>query len=368
MKVVILAGETSGDNYGALLIEKIKKLSKDTFIAGTGGNRMRQQVDLFIEGIPYGKMGFSGILKNLRVFYRSFRRIKNEIEKLKPDRIVFIDNPGFNLKMAQALGKKFPCYYYIPPKIWAHQYSRIKIIKKYICAVIPIFGFEEEIYRKEGVVCRWFGHPAVDLLLQAQTTRIEEPPASRQVQVIGILPGSRQEEVSRLLPVFIRITQLLKHRIQCKVKLSSADPDIKSLEELILNKYREKFDIIEGPPYKVINNSDILLATSGTVNLEVALTGKPLLVFYKTSILNYLLARIVVKLKMVSPVNLLYGEKIVPEYIQRFPYDRIVNDCLDILNKGELYRRQMDRFRTITGMTGNGSVSEKTAGFILGLE
>ena len=137
MKIAILAGETSGDNYGALLIKSLRKLSGDIFIAGTGGGRMKQKLDVFIEGPPYGKMGFSGVIKNLPLFYRSFKKMRKEVERLKPDMVVFIDNPGFNLKMAQALGKKFPCCYYIPPKIWAHNYGRIKRIREYI-RVIPI--------------------------------------------------------------------------------------------------------------------------------------------------------------------------------------------------------------------------------------
>lgn len=365
MKIIILAGETSGDNYGALLIESIRKLSPDTFIAGTGGSRMKQHLDIFIEGLPYGKMGFSGVLKNLPLFYLSFRKIKKSVERLKPDLIVFIDNPGFNLKMAQALGKKFLCCYYIPPKIWAHNYGRIKTIKKYVRAVIPIFAFEEEIYKKEGVLCRWFGHPAVDLLRQLPAAPDKESFNGTKVPAIGLLPGSRQEEVLNLLPVFIRITDLLKKQVQFQVRLSASDGEIKKTEEIILKKHRVNFNITEGPPHKVINNSDLLLAASGTVNLEVALAGKPLLVFYKTSVLNYLLAKIMVKLNVISPVNLLVGEKVVPEYVQRFPYGRIVEDCLDIMKRGDIYRKQTEFFRTVTKKTGTGNVSEKTAEFLL---
>ena len=367
MKLAILAGETSGDNYGALLIESIKNLSPDTFIAGTGGSRMREKLNLSIEGLPYGKMGFSGVFGNLPLFYRSFRKIKKEVERLKPDIVVFIDNPGFNLKMARALGRKFSCCYYIPPKIWAHNYGRIRTIKEYIRAVIPVFDFEEEIYRKEGVPCRWFGHPAVDLLLKVQAEKVEKHHDGGKVPVVGLLPGSRQEEIASLLPAFIHIANLLKQKIQFEIMLSAADSDIRRSEEFILKKHGVKLNIIEGPPYKVIDNSDLLLAACGTVNLEVALAGKPLLVFYKTSVLNYVLAKMMVKLKLFSPVNLLYGKKIVPEYIQNFSYARVVDDCLDILNRGELYARQTESFRTFRSKTGDGGVSARAAELILGL-
>ncbi len=366
MKIVVLAGETSGDNYGALLVENIRKLSSGVFIAGTGGEKMKKRADLFIEGLPCGTMGFSGVLKNIHLFYRSFKEIRKAIEDIRPDLIILIDNPGFNLKMAQALGKKFPVCYYIPPKIWAHNYGRIKTIKKYVRAVIPIFDFEEGIYRKEGIPCRWFGHPAVDLI----SSSIENPERKKvggNVPVVGLLPGSRHEEVAGLLPVFIRTVRLLKQKMHVEVLLSAADAATRKTEAAILKEYGEELEIIEGAPQPLIKNSDLLLAASGTVNLEAALAEKPLIVFYKTSALNYLLARIMVKLDFISPVNLLYGEKIVPEYVQRFPYDRIAEDCADILKRGKIYSRQAEKFRALKEKTGRGNVSAKVSEFLLGM-
>ncbi len=363
MKIAILAGEKSGDNYGALLVKNLRKLSPGIFIIGTGGAGMREGLDIFIEGLPYGKMGFSDVLKNIHRFYHSFKKIKGTLEEQNPSLIVFIDNPGFNLKMAQVLGKKFPCFYYIPPKIWAHNYNRIKTIKKYIRGVIPIFPFEEEIYRKEGVLCRWFGHPVSDLLKDLSADR--QADSDKKRPVIGLLPGSREEEVRYLLPVFIKVVKKLSEKISLEVLLSASDSSIKETEESILKKYGTSFRILEGTPHRVIEESCLVLSACGTVNLEVALLGKPLIVFYKTSVLNYLLAKIMVKLSMVSPVNLLLGEKVVPEYIQHLPYGQIIDNCLDILNKGEPYRKQMERLRSIKEQMGSLKVSEKVAGFLL---
>ncbi len=200
-----------------------------------------------------------------------------------------------------------------------------------------------------------------------QAEKVEKHHDGGKVPVVGLLPGSRQEEIASLLPAFIHIANLLKQKIQFEIMLSAADSDIRRSEEFILKKHGVKLNIIEGPPYKVIDNSDLLLAACGTVNLEVALAGKPLLVFYKTSVLNYVLAKMMVKLKLFSPVNLLYGKKIVPEYIQNFSYARVVDDCLDILNRGELYARQTESFRTFRSKTGDGGVSARAAELILGL-
>ncbi|MBN1444867.1 MAG: lipid-A-disaccharide synthase [Candidatus Omnitrophica bacterium] len=365
MKIAILAGEKSGDNYGALLAESIKKILPGAFIFGTGGEKMNARMDLSIEGLPFGKMGFSGVLANIRLFYRSFKKIKKAVEEREPSLIIFIDNPGFNLKMAEALGEKFPCFYYVPPKIWAHNYGRIKTIKKYIKGVVAVFPFEEEIYLREGILCGWFGHPAADLMKYELHNTGDSAPADKKLRTIGLLPGSRQEEVNYLLPVFIRIVEGIAGETAVEILLSASDGSIRKTEETILKKHGVQFKISEGAPHSVIKQSDILLAASGTINMEAALMEKPMLVFYKTSVLNYLLARIMVKLRFVSPVNLLAGEKAVPEYIQRFPCGRIIMDCMEILHKGALYRKETECFRIIKKAMGSGSVSAKTAEFIL---
>ncbi len=365
MKIAILAGETSGDKYGALLADSIRKIAPGAFIMGTGGEKMREHSDLYMEGLPQGRMGFSGVLADISLFCRFFRKISAVMEKERPSLVIFIDNPGFNLKMAHAIGKKFPCFYYIPPKIWAHNYGRIRIIKKYIRAVVPIFHFEEEIYRSEGIPCRWFGHPARDLVEPALQDMPEIPRPDRRVPCVGLLPGSRQEEVINLLPVFVRTVKMVSQKTAVDVLLSASDADIRKTEERIMKRESVRFRIIEGAPHRVIRNSDLLLAASGTVNMEVALMEKPLIVFYKTSRMNYLLARIMVKLSVISPVNLVAGEKAVPEYIQRFPYARIVSDCTEILEKGPLYGKEKECFRVVRGRTGSGNVSARTAEFIL---
>jgi len=381
MKIAVIAGEKSGDNYGAALIDSIRRIKPDVSVIGTGGEGIKRRADIFID-CPYGKMGFSGVLSRLHLFYRAFKEVKETIERENPSFVVFIDNPGLNLKLADTLGKKHTCFYYIPPKVWAHNYKRIRIIKSSIRAVITIFPFERTLYQKEGIPAFWFGHPVTDLIKSG------EVPEEGDIPVIGLLPGSREEEVRYLLPVFIRILRYASEKRKIAALLSASDKEIRRIEEDILKKEGEEITLFEGSPEKVINGSSLLLAASGTVNLEVALYGKPLLVFYKTTYLNYILARLVVygkpllvfykttylnyilarlmvKLDMISPVNLIMGEKVVPEYIQQFPYRKIVKEIDDILDKGLLYQREMEAFAHLKEVMGSGSVSEKVAGFLI---
>jgi len=361
MKIAVIAGEKSGDNYGAILVDSIRKIKPDVYVIGTGGEGIRKRADLFID-CPYGKMGFSGVLSRLHLFYRAFKEVKETIERESPSFVVFIDNPGLNLKLADALGKKHTCFYYIPPKVWAHNYKRIRIIKRSIRGVITIFPFERAIYQKEGIPAFWFGHPVIDLI------KGEEVPFEEKgvIPVIGLLPGSREEEVRYLLPVFIRILRNVSEKKKITALLSASDKKIRRIEESILEKEGIDMNVFEGSPDRMIKGSSLLLAASGTVNLEVALYGKPLLVFYKTTYLNYILARLVVKLDVISPVNLITGEKVIPEYIQHFPYSKIVKEIIDdILDKGLLYQREMEVFARIKEMIGSGSVSEKVAEFLI---
>lgn len=360
MKIAVIAGEKSGDNYGALLIESIKKIEPSVSIIGTGGEGIKEKTDLFIEGIPSGQMGFSGVISRLPLFYHAFKKVKRTIEKENPSFIVFIDNPGFNLKLAEVLGEQFPCFYYIPPKVWAHQYHRIKIIKKYIRAVITIFPFEKEVFQKEGIPSFWFGHPVKDLVKDVSGFEVKD-----NIPVVGLLPGSRYEEVKYLLPVFLNLVKNVSKRRNIRAFISSSDKNIKKLEEKILRRQKVDMEIVEGSPHSLIVSSSLLLAASGTVNLEVALLQKPMLVFYKTTYINYLVARLMVKLDMISPVNLILNEKVVPEYVQKFSYSKILSDMEEILDRGDLYRREKEAFERLKCMLGEGNVSEKVAGFLI---
>ena len=360
MKIGIFTGEVSGDNYAAILAKNINEINPDIEIFGTGGKILEKVGVEIIKGMPVGYMGYSSVILKLPSYLKFFKKVIYEIEKRSPDIIVFIDNPAFNLKVAEKLKGKFFNVYYIPPKIWAHNYKRIKKIKKYINFVIPIFPFEENIYKKEGIKCTYFGHPVVDLIKKGEKRNKEKT-------MIGILPGSRIQEVYYTLPVILDIVYDLKKEIDFDVGISSFDEEIEMVIKKICKRKRIEFEIFKGFPYTLIENSDLILSTSGTVNLEVALLLKPLIVFYKTSFLNYLIGRCMVKLNMVSPVNLFIGENVVPEYIQKIPKEKVKKDIIDLIGKKEMYQKEIKSFKYLKEKIGQEGVSKKVAEFILEL-
>ena len=367
MKICILAGEISGDKYGAVLAREMKKLDGNVELYGTGGIEMEKAGVCRFSGMPFGKMGFSAIIRDFFKYYKAFRDITGKIKKWNPDLIVLIDNPGFNLRIAKSLGRKIPCYYFIPPKIWAHNYSRIEVMRKYIKCVIPIFSFESGIYEKEGIECRWFGHPVVDIMEF-------NPPSSEffrstgftnKKAVIGILPGSRKEEVIQLMPVYLGIISKLQEKVPVQAVFSAVNPAIAGAEKKIMDVMGVSFPIWEGNSYSVMKHSTVVLMTSGTANLETALLKTPFIVFYKTTFFSYAIMKSVVKLKNVSPCNIILEECVFPEHIQHFSEPKILREVMALLNKGSLYEKQITGCEKIGNMLKKDKVTENIARFLL---
>jgi len=253
-------------------------------------------------------------------------------------------------------------FYYIPPKVWAHRNcKRIKLIKKYIDFVIPIFPFEKEIYEKENIPYAYFGHPFVDLVKESRDNKWM---GKKNKFLIGILPGSREEEIKYNIPLMKKVVENLHKKIDFSLLISSSE---KKFEKFIENTFKNStIDyFITDNLYMIIKNSDVILAVSGTVNLEVAYSEKPMIVFYRTSFLNYFIARFLIKLNMISPVNIILGEKIVPEYIQNFSVEDAVRDIIKLIRKESLYEKEMNGFGKLKEILREKNVSENIAKFII---
>jgi len=370
MKISVLTGEISGDNYGALLVKEIKKIDSSVSIFGVGGEKLKEEGVEIIEKIPLGEIGWFSIIKKIIPFFISYKKVLKKIEEKKPDIIVFIDNPGFNLKLAKSLGKKFTCYYYIPPKIWAHNYGRVKIMKKYLKGVIAIFPFERKIYEEEGIPCFYFGHPIVDIIdfNPDKEKFLKSCNLKENIPIIGILPGSRKEEVLYLMPEFLKIVEGLNSKKEIQVVFSAVNEEIKKIEEKIMEKFHIQLPILTENVYSLIKYSTCILSASGTANLEISLFKKPFLVFYKTSFLNYIIAKFVVKLNAVSPVNILFGEKIIPEYLQKFSKGEVIEKIIELLNKGPLYKKEIESFDKLDKIFSERNVTEKVAQLLLNVK
>ena len=309
MRYYIIAGEASGDTYGAELMAAIKKQDDDAVLRFWGGELMRQESEL--QAMDYSKtafMGFWEVIKNIGVIRKLFRFAKKDILEFKPDRIIFIDYPGFNLRMADwAHAQGFPTSYFVAPQLWAWKKNRYKKIKKAVDQLFVILPFEQKFYEELGITAQYFGHPLEAMIeVKPQKNVLEEP------LKIGILPGSRQQELEKHLPVFNELI-LSKPAVEFQIGLA---PQINQAQILEILKVTPPNLNFSRDTKKMIRAVDLAIVKSGTSTLETALIGTPQVVIYKTSKLSYLIGKKLVDLPFISLVNLISGKEIVKELIQ----------------------------------------------------
>ena len=348
-KVLIIAGEPSGDLHGAGLIRELKRINPDIEYSGVGGNKLKQEGMNLLFGIEkLSFMGFYEVLKNLKVIRELKKKLLDFIDRDKPDLVILIDYPGFNLRFAKQVKKrKIPILYYISPQVWAWGGKRIETIKRLVDRMVVFFPFEEKLYKDAGVEVDLIGHPLLDLVKPS----ISKEEFQRKLQLtgkeilIGLLPGSRWQEIEKVLPVMVRACLILKKRLSnVRVAIGLA-PNIgkERLRDFLKNLNLDAI-ILEDLSYDLMSHSDLLLATSGTATLESAISGTPLIVLYKTSLFTYLVAKTLVKIPNIGMVNIVAEKKIVPEFIQsEAKPERIAREMEKILtDKGEYERIKRD--------------------------
>jgi lipid-A-disaccharide synthase len=327
-KILISAGEESGDLYASLLVKEIKKQRKNIKIIGFGGPQLEKAgADLKINLLQIAIIGFWEVVLNFFKIISVILKAEKVLKKEKPDGLVVIDFPGFHLwliKKAKQLGVK-KIIYWITPQIWAWKYDRIKTIKKYCDLCIVVFPFEEDIFRKEKIPVRYFGHPLMEIIKNIKV--------SKQENNIGIFPGSREEEIKNFLPIILKSCVLLKENIpEARFLIFKS----KSVKENFLNKFLSgyselKIKIINGDDFVKRKSLSAAIVKSGTVTLENALLGIPMVVIYKISTISYLVIRKLLTIKFISLPNIIADRKIVPELTQNnFTSDKIYKEIMKI--------------------------------------
>jgi len=314
MKLAIVAGEASGDLHASEVVRELKVLdpSLDTF--GIGGDLLAAEgTRLLHHAREMGIVGLFNVLRNIRMFRRIFDDLAEAIEREKPDAVVLVDYPGFNLRMAKrcrALG--VPVIYYISPQIWAWRRGRVKQIARDVDRMIVILPFEERFYRERHVPVAYVGHPLIDEL--AGVERGDRPPA--EPLTIALLPGSRRSEVSVLLPPMLDAVAVLRRERAVDAFVVQA-PTIASAELLDVMRARDLYVRIEphggGRP---VATADVALSSSGTATLECAVVGTPVVVMYRLTRVTHWIAQRVVTVPHFSLINIIAGHDVVPELVQ----------------------------------------------------
>lgn len=317
MKYYLIAGEASGDLHGSNLMKALKKEDPQAEFRFWGGDLMRAVGGTEVK--HYRELAFMGFLEvalNLRTILKNIKFCKEDIEAYQPDAIIFIDYPGFNLRIAKwAKEKGFSTHYYISPQIWAWKEGRIKDIKKSVDEMYVILPFEENYYKeKHDYHVHFVGHPLIDVIEEHPLIRLKDFAKEHGLSekpVIALLPGSRKQEIQKMLTIMLSVTEDFP---EYQFVIAGAPGQNREAYEKFLSS--KKISLIENKTYDLLQVASAALVTSGTATLETALFKVPQIVCYKGGRLSYEIAKRVIKLEYISLVNLILDRPVVPELIQ----------------------------------------------------
>ena len=367
MKYYIIAGEASGDLHASNLVAEIKKKDKKAEFRGCGGDLMKAQgVDLLKHYRTMAYMGFVEVAVNLRKVLNNIARVKKDIVDYQPDVVILVDYPGFNLRIANfAHEKGFKVVYYISPQIWAWKRRRVHQIKKSVDKMLVILPFEEEFYKRYGVDVTFVGNPLLDELAKVGTGNrsifLRRNSLGERREIIALWPGSRRQEVTRTLPVMVKVASHFPDYQFVIAGVSSLD---KSLYKDIMGNSDVFF--VENQTYELLQNSSAALVTSGTATLETALFSVPEVVCYKATGLSYFLAKWMIKVNFISLVNLIMDKEVVKELIQGdLNEDNLVKEVDQLLHNGKRQRQLLEDYEELKDKLGNAGASEKAAVVII---
>ncbi len=360
MKYFLIAGEPSGDQHASRLMQALAEKDPKANFRFLGGDRMAE-----IGGKPVvhiremAFMGFSQVLTNLGQIRRNFKRAKKAIYNFDPDVIILVDYPGFNLRMAKWSRKKgYNTYYYIAPAVWAWNTRRVYSLKKSCDRIFSILPFEPEFFRKYGMEVDYVGNPVFEEIQSVQKSLAGNDRG--QKKQIALLPGSRKQEIERILPEMLSV---ISYFDEYEFVLAAMDSHRDLYEKLIPETCRIRLEF--NRPLEVLNNSDAALVTSGTATLETALMSVPQVICYKANAISYQIARRLIKVPYISLVNLILEGPAIPELIQgNCRTDKLLACLKSILPGGENHENQLLLARSIQEKLGVQKASINLSGLI----
>ena len=370
-KIFVIIGEHSGDLHGSNVIKELKNITSEWSFIGTGGDMFLQYAKKRLYNSQnMAVTGFWEVLKNYTFLKKVFNDVIKSIEEENPDVLLLVDYPGFNLRLLQSLDikkKKIPVFYYIAPQVWAWKPHRIEILRKYVQHLIVIFPFETIFFKKYKVKAHYFGHPLTNYI-KPQPNKdllLQKFHLEKNKYTVTLLPGSRSSEISRHTPTLINfMNEYNKLHNDTQFLLSITNRKAQKNFTKIMQKCPKNCRIIEEETYSAIQCAHFVLVASGTATLETLLFKKPMVIFYKTSLLTYLIAKRFFRLSFLGMPNILSGEKIVPELIQKdFNAKKLITLTRHFLQNG-LSKKTETSYEKIKNTLSEKDIYKKTAEFI----
>ncbi len=351
-RIVIVAGDKSGDLYGGLLSKQLKSKFPNLEIYSFGGKKLAQYSRQMVNLLAHSVCGLVEVLSSLGKILKIFKKTKKTILDLKPDLVILIDFPDFNLRLAKALNRKFPLIYYVSPQVWAWRKRRVETIKKYVDKMVVLFKFEETFYKNENMDVLYFGHPLLEIIKEKNI----EPK-----KIISFLPGSRKNEVKRHLPIMIKTKKIIEKELAGYQFRIIRPPN---LEKGFYEEFSPNIDIVDHS-YAAIKESKFIISSSGTATVELAILGVPYIIIYKLNSLSWHILKRMVKTDFVGMVNILSGRKIVDELLQKQATPKnLASITLEYLGNSKKYSALKEELKGIEDMLSPPNATEKFADFI----
>ncbi|MDB4349614.1 lipid-A-disaccharide synthase [Omnitrophica bacterium] len=368
-KILIIAGESSGDLYGAHLVSAIKDKHPGAIFSGIGGSRMKDAgVEILYPIDELAIIGVTEILSKIKVIQKAFLLLKKKVDEEKIDLAILVNYPGFNLRFAKVLkAKNIPVVFYSSPQVWAWGRWRLRNIKRFVDKMIVFFKFEEDFYRRNGIEAEFVGHPLIDIVkLKAGDAGIKNNVSSKTV---SLAPGSRRSEINNLLATMLEAARIMHSENKdirfIITKHAQLPPEI-YLEKI--QKYKLPLTLVDGKTYDCLAASDLAIVVSGSITLEAMILKMPMIIVNKTSVVNGLLYLLFVRLANIGLVNIIAGKRIVPELLQYNATPRnIANEAMDILTDRERYKKMKRELESVNKLVGPPGASERAATLISSL-
>lgn len=374
-KIMIVVGEVSGDAHAAKLVKHLRSQTPNLdfdFFGTTGQNLRDENVETIVRADDLSIVGLPEIARALPMFWKTFQTLKKEAAERKPDAVILVDFPDFNLKLAKSLKKKgFKIIYYVSPQLWAWRGYRVKSVRKYVDLLLTILPFEKKWYEKQGIShVRYVGNPLAGEV-SAKLDRKElcaKHELNPKKPIIALLPGSRHKEIVRILPEMLEAARLMSKTdkdLQFVIALASTRKisEVETADEKTKSPVNLK--IVQGETSEVLNAADVAAVTSGTATLETAIIGTPMAIVYKSSPLNYRLLRPLISVEHFGLVNLIAEKRLVRELIQdEFTSDALAEELLGLLET-EKNREMREKLKAVSDKLGHGGASKRAAQFVL---
>ena len=371
-RVMLVVGEASGDLHGAHLVKSLYRRDPTLEVFGVAGQGLKREgIRVLYDVERLTGMGFAELAGNLKTLWQAYKLLQRVLREEKPDLLILIDFPEFNMRLARlARALQIPVLYYISPQVWAWRQHRVRKIARCVDRMAVVFPFEVPLYQKAGVQVSFVGHPLLDVV------RPTEPREKTLLQyglkptkpTIALLPGSRRREVAYHLPPMLEAANRLSREMELQFVLVRANTVERRLFEEILGQSAAWVPIAEENTYNVLHACDLAWTASGTATLETALMLRPMIIIYRLAWLTYVLARMLVRVRHIGMVNIVAGETVVPELIQRdVTAERIMAESRAILKDPERRKRMVEKLAEVREKLGAPGASDRVADIALSM-